>query len=159
MPQVGKKKFPYTKKGKKDAKKEANKKGKKVVKKYNVGGMASEDLNMRADDGGSIKGPMDPNRAKVLEKMKESNKAGGEAIKDRAKKAKDAKDKSMGLKDLISKAANKTPANNTMTPNNTMTQKPMVKAKAGGKIKGYAKGGKVRGAGIAKKGVKKCKMR
>lgn len=153
MPMVGKKKFPYTKKGKEDAKKEAKKKGKKVVKKYNVGGMASEDLNMRADDGGSIKGPMDPNRAKVLEKMKESNKAGGDAIKDRAKKAKDAKDKSMGLKDLVSKAANKTPANNTMTP------KPMVKAKAGGKIKGYAKGGKVRGAGIAKKGVKKCKMR
>ena len=31
--------------------------------------------------------------------------------------------------------------------------------KAGGKIKSYKKGGKVRGAGIAKRGVKKCKYR
>ena len=31
--------------------------------------------------------------------------------------------------------------------------------KAGGKIKAYKKGGKVRGAGIAKRGVKKCKYR
>lgn len=30
--------------------------------------------------------------------------------------------------------------------------------KAGGKVKGYAKGGKVRGCGIAKKGVRKAKM-
>jgi len=36
-----------------------------------------------------------------------------------------------------------------------------TRAKAGGmmKTKGYAKGGKVRGAGIAKQGVRKCKMR
>jgi hypothetical protein len=33
MPTVGKKKFPYTKKGMKAAKKEAKKKGKKVKKK------------------------------------------------------------------------------------------------------------------------------
>lgn len=36
-----------------------------------------------------------------------------------------------------------------------------TRAKAGGmmKTKGYAKGGKVRGAGVAKQGVRKCKMR
>lgn len=33
MPKVGKKEFPYTKKGKEAAKKEAAKSGKKVVKK------------------------------------------------------------------------------------------------------------------------------
>jgi hypothetical protein len=40
---------------------------------------------------------------------------------------------------------------------------PMPGMKAGGKVKkkakSYGHGGKVRGAGIAKKGVKKCKMR
>ena len=35
-----------------------------------------------------------------------------------------------------------------------------IKAKkAGGKVKSYKKGGKVRGAGIAKRGTRKCKMR
>lgn len=34
MPQVGKKKFPYTEKGKKAAKKEAARTGKKVKSKY-----------------------------------------------------------------------------------------------------------------------------
>lgn len=33
MPKVGKKKFPYTKKGKQDAKKYAKKSGKKMTKK------------------------------------------------------------------------------------------------------------------------------
>ena len=36
MPMVGKKKFPYTKKGKKAAKMYAKKKKKKVKKKYQV---------------------------------------------------------------------------------------------------------------------------
>ena len=31
--------------------------------------------------------------------------------------------------------------------------------KKGGKVKSYKKGGKVRGAGIAKRGTRKCKMR
>jgi hypothetical protein len=49
----------------------------------------------------------------------------------------------------------------TMTPRKPMGMPGM---KSGGKVKksktkGYAKGGKVRGAGIAKKGVKPCKMR
>ena len=34
MPKVGKKKFPYTKKGKEAAKKHAKKTGKKMKKKY-----------------------------------------------------------------------------------------------------------------------------
>ena len=38
MPQVGKKKFPYTAKGKKAAKKMAKKTGKKVKKKMSYGG-------------------------------------------------------------------------------------------------------------------------
>ena len=37
--------------------------------------------------------------------------------------------------------------------------RPMPGMKSGGKVKKYNKGGKVRGAGIAKKGVRKCKMR
>ena len=35
----------------------------------------------------------------------------------------------------------------------------MPAMKKGGKVKTYKKGGKVRGAGIAKQGVRKCKMR
>ena len=41
MPEVNDKKFPYTEKGKADAKKEAKKSGKKMkTKKYMAGGMA-----------------------------------------------------------------------------------------------------------------------
>ena len=40
---------------------------------------------------------------------------------------------------------------------NRKKKKPAMKK--GGKVPGYAPGGKIRGAGIAKKGVKPCKMR
>ena len=46
------------------------------------------------------------------------------------------------------------------TPKNKEKEmKDMKKMNMGGMAKGYKEGGKVRGAGIAKKGVRACKMR
>lgn len=46
---------------------------------------------------------------------------------------------------------------------NVKTKTPAKKMQSGGPVppkkKGYAKGGKVRGAGIARKGTRPCKMR
>jgi hypothetical protein len=43
---------------------------------------------------------------------------------------------------------------------NVKTKTPAKKMKGGNMVKkGYAKGGKVRGAGIARKGTRPCKMR
>ena len=45
-------------------------------------------------------------------------------------------------------------------PNQMPPMPPITpKMKKGGDVKGYNKGGKVRGAGMAKKGVRACKMR
>ena len=49
-----------------------------------------------------------------------------------------------------------------MKPSDYDFMKPAAKRpamKKGGKVKTYKSGGKVRGAGIAKQGVRKCKMR
>ena len=86
--------------------------------------------------------PLDDEQAAAaienLKKQKEAKKKGG-AMKGRDKDG-----------NKISRSFNEAEAN----------KKP-VKKMGGGmmKTKGYAKGGKVRGAGIAKQGVRKCKMR
>lgn len=85
-----------------------------------------------------------------------------DAINKRAADAKKREDKSNKPRNLTAeeKKANKDKDMDT----NMREAATKFGLKSGGKVKksktkGYAKGGKVRGAGIAKKGVKPCKMR
>ena len=156
MPNVDGKEFPYTKKGKADAKKAMKKKkGKKPMK-------------MTADDGGSISGPISPSRKKVLDKMKATNSMPTPSMNNTsAPKPPTPPQAAMGaaapapMGGMGGMAAPKPPMGMGMPPK----KPPMPGMKAGGKVKkkakskSYGHGGKVRGAGIAKKGVKKCKMR
>ena len=144
MPNVGGKKFPYTKQGMKDAEEAKDKMGYK--------------------EGGDVR-----KNKRVTSKDKLS-----------AKKAKDEIKKMLTMNNT-SEAKDKTPAQ-AATPMPTTGGAPkspmmagagagagaggmgakMPMMKKGGKVKkakSYGHGGKVRGAGIAKKGVKKCKMR
>lgn len=128
-------------------------------------------MKMMADDGGSITGKMNPNRKKVLEKMKANNS------KPTPSMMPTAKNNTMPPKPQAPAA----PAPAPKPPMGGMGGAPampgapggrgammkpnMPGMKAGGKVKkkakskSYGHGGKVRGAGIAKKGVRKCKMR
>lgn len=115
-----------------------------------------KEMKFSADDGGSISGPISPNRQKILDEIKANNS------KPTPSFAKSAMN-------------NTTPAPKpTVTPGAPGGMGAMMKPgmgdapkpqgmKAGGKVKkkakSYGHGGKVRGAGIAKKGVRKCKMR
>jgi hypothetical protein len=145
MPNVDGKEFPYTKKGKADAKKAMKKKkGKKPMK-------------FSADDGGSISGPISPSRKKVLEKMEADNSkptpsmAKAAMNNTSAPKPPTPPQAAMGAAPAMGGAA----GGMGMPPK----KPPMPGMKKGGKVKKYNKGGKVRGAGIAKQGVRKCKMR
>ena len=92
MPQVGKKKFPYTKKGKEDAKKESKKTGKKMVKGYAMGG----------DIGDSMPGIENLDK-KFGKSVADANKAAEAATAKRMKKAKDSEAESMKGRDLTAK--------------------------------------------------------
>ena len=96
-------------------------------------------------------------------KVADTNKKAGDDIAKRAKKAKEREDQS-------NKPRNLTAEEKKANADKEMDKKMREAAskfgmKAGGKVKkkakskSYGHGGKVRGAGIAKKGVKKCKMR
>jgi len=120
-------------------------------------------MKMMADDGGSMTGKMDPKRKKVLDAIKANNSKPTPSMKG---------------------AMNNTSAPKPPTPAQAATpmpspgaamggaaggmgmppkKPPMPGMKAGGKVKKksstYKKGGKVRGCGIAKKGVRAAKMR
>ena len=144
MPNVDGKEFPYTKKGKADAKKAMKKKkGKKPMK-------------MMADDGGSITGKMNPNRKKVLEKMEANNSKPTPSMAKAAMNNTSAPKPQTPPQAAMGAAPAPAPAGGMGMP---PKKPPMPGMKKGGKVKKYNKGGKVRGAGIAKQGVRKCKMR
>ena len=138
--------------------------GKKMMG-YQKGGGVPE-----AEPTKAGKGKINPKRKKFLEEMEAGNKKVGDDIKARDKKA-----KAKAAMNNTSDPKAKTPAQAAMgifgakqppgAPGGMgAAPKPnMPGMKAGGKVKkkakSYGHGGKVRGAGIAKKGVKKCKMR
>lgn len=152
MPNVDGTEFPYTKKGKADAKKARKQKDRKKDPK----GRSKKSMKMMTDDGGSITGPMNPNRKKVLEQIEANNSkptpsfAKGAMNNTSAPKPPTPPQAAMG--------AAPAPAGGGMGMP-PKKKPPMPGMKKGGKVKKYGHGGKVRGAGIAKKGVKKCKMR
>ena len=173
MPNVDGKEFPYTKKGKADAKKAMKKKkGKK----------SGKEMKFSADDGGSISGPMNPKRKKVLDEIKANNSKPTPSMRNTTPgsplDAPKPAPKPMGgampkmpptpaprAMGAGAGAAMGAAAAGAMGGGMGMPPKkpPMPGMKAGGKVKKKAKtyksGGKVRGAGIAKQGVRKCKMR
>lgn len=134
--------------------------GKKMMG-YQSGGEVPE-----AEPTKAGKGKINPKRKKFLKEMEAGNKKVGADIKARDKKA-----KAKAAMNNTSDPKAKTPAQAAMgifgaqqppgAPGGMgAAPKPnMPGMKKGGKVKKYNKGGKVRGAGIAKKGVKKCKMR
>lgn len=103
--------------------------------------------DIEAIGDGSVEGPISESRKKMLKQMEEDNSAAGyekrkqKFIEDQKKKPEDKKKKRVTSKDKL------------------------VNMKAGGKVKkkakskSYGHGGKVRGCGIAKKGVRPAKMR
>jgi hypothetical protein len=124
-------------------------------------------MKMMADDGGSMTGKMDPKRKKVLDAIKANNSKPTPSMKGAmnntsAPKPPTPPQAAMGAAapaPMGGMAAPKPPMGMGMPPK----KPPMPGMKSGGKVKkkakSYGHGGKVRGAGIAKKGVKKCKMR
>jgi len=159
MPNVGGKKFPYTKQGMKDAEeakdKMGYKKGGDVKKKADK---KKKPMKMMADDGGSIKGPMNPKRKKVLDAIKANNSKPTPSMNNTS--APKPPTPAQAATPMPSPGAGAAAGGMGMPPK----KPPMPGMKKGGKVKkakskSYGKGGKVRGAGIAKKGVRKCKMR
>ena len=123
-------------------------------------------MKMMADDGGSMTGKMNPKRKKVLDAIKANNSKPTPSMKGAmnntsAPKPPTPPQAAMGAAPapMGGMAAPKPPMGMGMPPK----KPPMPGMKSGGKVKkkakSYGHGGKVRGAGIAKKGVKKCKMR
>lgn len=152
MPNVDGKEFPYTKKGKADAKKAMKKKkGKK----------SGKEMKFSADDGGSISGPMNPKRKAVLDQIKANNSKPTPSMRNNTTPPSPAP-KPAGMGAAAGGMAGKLAGGvGSMGAAAGMPPKkpPMPGMKSGGEVKKYGHGGKVRGAGIAKKGVKKCKMR
>ena len=118
--------------------------GKMKTKGYAKGGkldMVEGEVTPMGD--GSVEGPISESRKRMLKQMEEDNSAAGyekrkqKFIEDQKKKPEDKKKKRVTSKDKL------------------------ANMKSGGKVKpkSYAKGGKVRGCGIAKKGVRPAKMR
>ena len=125
-------------------------------------------MKFSADDGGSISGPISPSRKKVLDKMKATNSMPTPSMNNTsAPKPPTPPQAAMGaaapapMGGMGGMAAPKPPMGMGMPPK----KPPMPGMKAGGKVKkkakskSYGKGGKVRGCGIAKKGVRPAKMR
>jgi hypothetical protein len=122
-------------------------------------------MKMMADDGGSMTGKMDPKRKKVLDAIKANNSKPTPSMKGAMNNTSAPKPPTPpqaamgGMGAPTPPAAPKPPMGMGMPPK----KPPMPGMKSGGKVKkkakSYGHGGKVRGAGIAKKGVKKCKMR
>ena len=162
MPNVGGKKFPYTKQGMKDAEEAKDKmgyqEGGKVKKKKSDKKKTDKkkELKFSADDRGSITGKMDPNRKKVLDQIKANNSKPTPSMATAPNNTMPPKPQAAPAKPAGAPAP--APAQG-MRPPTPPGKPPMPGMKKGGKVKKYNKGGKVRGAGIAKQGVRKCKMR
>ena len=153
----GKKMMGYQEGGK------VKKKKKKTDKK--------KELKFSADDGGSISGPISPSRKKVLDGIKANNSKPTPSMKGAmnntsAPKPPTPPQAAMGAAAPapmggMAGGAPKPPMGMGMPPK----KPPMPGMKSGGKVKkkakskSYGKGGKVRGCGIAKKGVRPAKMR
>lgn len=149
MPNVDGKEFPYTKKGKADAKKEAMKSGKKMTK---------GDKKPKKDMAKKLAGGVGSMAATAMAPKK------GAMNNTSAPKPPTPPQAAMGAGPSPSPAP-KPPMGAPAGGGMGMPPKkpPMPMMKEGGKVKkkakSYGHGGKVRGAGIAKKGVRKCKMR
>ena len=162
MPNVGGKKFAYTPEGKEKAQMEAAKMGKKMTMGYKEGGdVKKKPMKFSTDDGGSITGEMDPNRKQFLKQMNADNEKSKNATAKRLKDAKESDKKSTARSTLTAEEIQA--RKDAKMDENMKGAAARFGMKAGGKVKkkakSYGHGGKVRGAGIAKKGVKKCKMR
>jgi len=142
--------------------------GGKVKKKKKA---KKKPMKFSADDGGSISGPISPSRKKVLDGIKANNSKPTPSMKGAmnntsAPKPPTPPQAAMGgaapaPMGGMAGGAPKPPMGGGMPPK----KPPMPMMNKGGKVKkggscgGYKKGGKVRGAGIAKQGVRSCKMR
>jgi len=165
MPNVGGKKFPYTKQGMKDAEEAKNKMGYKEggkVKKKKKDDKKKLNKKMMTDGGGSITGKMDSNRKKVLDEIKANNSKPTPSMQTAPNNTMPPKPQAPAAPAAPAGAAMGGAAGGMGMP---PKKPPMPGMKKGGKVKkggscgGYKKGGKVRGAGSARQGVKKCKMR
>jgi len=136
--------------------------GGKVKKKKKA---KKKPMKMMADDGGSITGKMDPNRKKVLDAITANNSKPTPSMKGAMNNTSAPKPPTPpqaamgGAAPAGGMGAPKPPMGMGMPPK----KPPMPGMKSGGKVKKksstYKKGGKVRGCGIAKKGVRPAKMR
>ena len=166
MPNVGGKKFPYTKQGMKDAEEAKDKmgyqEGGKVKKKKKSDKKKTDrkkELKFSADDRGSITGKMDPNRKEVLDKIEANNSKPTPSMPTAKNNTMPPKPQAAPAKPAGMSAAPIPGTGGMLGQKQGMPPKQPPMMKKGGKVKKYNKGGKVRGAGIAKKGVRKCKMR
>ena len=179
MPNVGGKKFPYTDEGKAAAKEEAAKSGKKMTMGYKKGGDVKKKKRVTSKD--KIVPPYKAANKKNIEmdlRERIENKEKREAKGDKFAKDELKFNRTVPRKLAQERAAtNNTSAPKPPTPPQAAMgagaaaggmaggmgakKPPMPGMKAGGKVKKSKSksGGKVRGAGIAKKGVRKCKMR
>jgi len=170
MPNVGGKKFPYTKQGMKDAEEAKDKMG------YKKGGDVKKKMPKEAKKKAPVSrvpGKTKTARGKSLEEL------GMTPSKPSKNPAKATMNNTSAPKPPTPPQAAMAPPQAAMAPMGGAPKPPMGGApkppmgggmgaqkppmpmmKEGGKVKKKAKsGGKVRGAGIAKKGVRKCKMR
>ena len=135
---------------------DVKKKGRQKDRKKDPKGRSNKPMKMMADDGGSITGKMNPNRKKVLEQMEANNSKPTPSMAKAAMNNTSAPKPPTPPQAAMGAAPAPAPAGGMGMP---PKKPPMPGMKKGGKVKKYGHGGKVRGAGIAKKGVKKCKMR
>ena len=163
MPNVGGKKFPYTKQGMKDAEEAKDKMGYQEggkVKKKKKDGKKKLNKKMMTDGGGSITGKMDPNRKKVLDAITANNSKPTPSMQTAPNNTMPPKPQAPAAPAAPAGAAMGGAAGGMGMP---PKKPPMPGMKSGGKVKKksstYKKGGKVRGCGIAKKGVRPAKMR
>jgi hypothetical protein len=192
MPNVGGKKFPYTKQGMKDAEEAKDKMGYKKggdVKKKKKRVTSKDKIANPADASNKKQVKMDLNKRMANKKKREAkgDKFASDELKfnrtvprQLAQERAAGKTRPDGGSRFKSKgpeaAMNNTSAPKPPTPAQAATpmpspgaaaggmgmppkKPPMPMMKKGGKVKKAKSGGKVRGAGIAKKGVRKCKMR
>ena len=121
-----------------------------MMKKQAMGGGAPAGTTMTAKAGGKVP------KAKKKGGMAAQGKMDSGIKRMRQEKETNRKqDLDMGTDPKTGKSVE-------MKPSDYDFMKPAAKRpamKKGGKVKTYKSGGKVRGAGIAKKGVRKCKMR
>ena len=171
MPNVGGKKFPYTDEGKAAAKEEAAKSGKKMTMGYQEGGEVKKKKKNKKAPVSRVPGKTKTARGKSLEELgmtpSGSSKNPAKAPMPTAKNntmppVPKPQAPAMGA-GMPPPPPGPKPPMGAPAPGG-MGKPPMPGMKKGGKVKkakskSYGHGGKVRGAGIAKKGVKKCKMR